>query len=803
MASPTSEDLDKLIIPDFSEFESEEFKKEIAIPYFKDIYKDLASQSDKKSAGINKVTIMSYSQLPGILAERFYSLLDANNDEYIDLREFVYILFKIYYSNFEAQVKLVFDIYDFDRDGQITKEDVRIILSYIPALRDKDKKKEKEGVFSQEGGGDENFETRIRIQEEISELVDLAFKDKQYLDLEGFQKFNEEVTSDMLVTVLQLLKEKLPCSDTFFQLQAKFESEAGISTDASSSKSGTEKTTESLKKQKSIASPRILKTLSPLAKQQSMKGEQPEAMSYLQKLAGVPAKAEDSKGIDDKDIKIDKFKKNKKRHGGDTVVTASAEPESPTAADGQVVRLANKNPEPRSLLLKNQPKNIFASPTSFLGGSGAVREDEKEEEDDEAILYEGEMMRKAKEDKLKKYYYKLTGKELRAYRKKEDTESKTMVNLISVFLRIEPEEVLDKKNTLFPFSLIFPNKERTFYLLSKDERDKWVSEIKKAIGYASLTDYYDVKDPVGKGKFGTVKLGIHKKTGKKVAIKVMKKKQMTLQDIELQKREIEILKICQHPSIIKLLDVFENQDYIYIIMEYLKGGDLFNYLEKRDFTISESKARELSHSIATGIFYLHSFGIAHRDLKPENILMTDESDDAQPKLVDFGLSKIVGPNEKCNDPFGTLSYVAPEVLLQKPYDKSVDLWSLGVIIYLLLSGTLPFDDDDDREIARQTIHDDVDFSYPIWKKIGGDVKTMIKKLLAKDKKDRMTLEEVLQHPWILKKSKTLLESRKKSGDASAAEQFKAFAMTEENLKEMKDKKKILIKLGNKFEVVNQ
>lgn len=357
-----------------------------------------------------------------------------------------------------------------------------------------------------------------------------------------------------------------------------------------------------------------------------------------------------------------------------------------------------------------------------------------------------------------------------------------MVNLISVFIRIEPEEQLDKKNTLYPFTLLFPNKERTYYLLGKDDREQWVSHIKKAIGYASLTDFYDVKDPIGKGKFGTVKLGVHKKTGKKVAIKVMKKKQMTLQDIELQKREIEILKICQHPNIIRLLDVFENQDYIYIVMEYLKGGDLFNYLEKRDFTITESKARELAHSIATGIFYLHSFGIAHRDLKPENILMTDESDEAQPKLVDFGLSKIVGPSEKCNDPFGTLSYVAPEVLLQKPYDKSVDLWSLGVIIYLLLSGTLPFDDDDDREIARQTIHDEVDFSYHVWKKIGTETKQMIKSLLEKDKDKRMNLEEVLQHPWILKKSKSIAGARKKSGENSVADQFKAFTMTEDSQK---------------------
>lgn len=780
--SPTI-DLDRLVIPDFSEIESEQFKKEVVIPYFKDIYKDLASRSDKKSAGINKVTIIDYCQLPGILAERFFSLLDANQDEYIDLREFVYILFKIYYSNFDNQVKLVFDIYDFDKDGYITKEDVRIILSYIPILKDVKRKIEKEGTFSQEGGGDENFETRIRIQEEISELLDLAFKGKDKLSLEDFQDVNENHTSDMLVTVLTLLRDKLPCSETFYKYQREFEEKMGK--DSSSSGGGSGK----IKKQKTIASPRILKSLSPLARQASGDyNENPEAVSYLQKLAGVPAKEEDAKGIDDKDIQLDKFKKNKKRQNAEVNIKKMEDPESPVVSSSEVVRLANKNPEPKSLLLKNRPKNIFASPTTFLTGSGAVREDESTEEDKESVEYEGEMMRKAKENKLKKYWYKLCDKELRVYKRKDDQTHKTMVNLISVFLKVEPDEPLDKKNTLYPFSLLFPNKERTFYLLSKDDRDKWVSEIKKAIGYASLTDFYEVKDAVGKGKFGTVKLGIHKKTGKKVAIKVMKKKQMTLQDIELQKREIEILKICQHPSIIKLLDVFENQDYIYIVMEYLKGGDLFNYLEKRDFTIPESKARELTHSIATGLFYLHSFGIAHRDLKPENILMTDESDEAQPKLVDFGLSKIVGPSEKCNDPFGTLSYVAPEVLLQKPYDKSVDLWSLGVIIYLLLSGTLPFDDDDDREIARQTIHDEVDFSYHVWKKIGSDVKDMIKRLLAKDKKDRMTLEEVLQHPWILKKSKTLLESRKKSGDTSTAEQFKAYSMTDTSYKGSEESK---------------
>lgn len=163
-----------------------------------------------------------------------------------------------------------------------------------------------------------------------------------------------------------------------------------------------------------------------------------------------------------------------------------------------------------------------------------------------------------------------------------------------------------------------------------------------------------MKEPLGKGKFGLVRAALHKKTNKTVAVKLMSKKEMTVSDVELQRREIEILKMCQHPHIIRLLDIFENQDNIYIVMENLSGGDLFTYLEKRKFTIPEARAKSLSHQIATALYYLHSFGVAHRDLKPENILMADNSEMSDLKIVDFGLSKIIGPNETSLDPFGTL-----------------------------------------------------------------------------------------------------------------------------------------------------
>ncbi len=171
-----------------------------------------------------------------------------------------------------------------------------------------------------------------------------------------------------------------------------------------------------------------------------------------------------------------------------------------------------------------------------------------------------------------------------------------MHSLIGVFLKDEAEEQLDSTTVLYPFKLIFPpNKARSYYLLNKADKDKWMDAIKNVIGYSNLFDFYVIKETLGKGKFGLVKSAIHKKTGKNVAVKVMSKKEMSVTDMELQRREIEILKMCQHPHIIRLLDIFENQDYIYIVMESLRGGDLFNYLEKRDFKLSEARAKELTH----------------------------------------------------------------------------------------------------------------------------------------------------------------------------------------------------------------
>ena len=365
------------------------------------------------------------------------------------------------------------------------------------------------------------------------------------------------------------------------------------------------------------------------------------------------------------------------------------------------------------------------------------------------INYQGKLY-KFVNDKFKELWFKLVYKDLFYYKNKTEKVHRGMHNLSGLFLQTQGlKEIKGRK--MFCFSISFPSKNRVYYCDNEQEYNNWIDVLKKATGYTNLLDLYNIKQKIGKGKFGLVKLGINKETNDKVAVKVMNKNNMDSSDLELVRTEIEILKICQHPYIIKLYDIFENIDYIYIIMEYCPGGDLFSYLQKRNFILGEEKVAIIMYKLCKAVFYVHSYGIAHRDIKPENVLLTSDDENADIRLLDFGLSKIVGPGQKCTEPYGTLTYCAPEIILDKPYLKSVDSWSLGVMTYLMLSGGLPFTGKDEHEIARNVVYSKVNFEKkPIWKVISNEAKDFISKLLDKDLKKRMEMTAALEHPWFKK-----------------------------------------------------
>lgn len=391
---------------------------------------------------------------------------------------------------------------------------------------------------------------------------------------------------------------------------------------------------------------------------------------------------------------------------------------------------------------------------------------------------QGYMYRKTKDKtKIKKYWYTIVGHEMYSFKNEESKVHKTMHSMTGVYICEEEIETMQdagsKSLSLYPIKLVFPHKYRLYYFMEQIDRTKWIEALREAAGYRAVTDYYEVsKKVLGKGKFGIVKLATHIKTKKEVAIKMVSKTEMSPEDLELQRNEIEILKVCQHPSIIRLLDIFENETDIYLVMEYMKGGDLFDYLQRRDFTVSEKTACNFAHQIATAIFYLHSYGVAHRDLKPENIIVSDDSDTPSIKITDFGLSKIVGPKETSKEPFGTLSYAAPEILQGMQYNKAVDVWSFGIILFLILSGCLPFDDDDDKLTAHNTVYKDPDLYGDHMKDVSKDALDLIKKCLEKKPSERLKIMKLLEHKWFSQANKQLSDLRKTS--EKQGEAFKAY-----------------------------
>jgi serine/threonine protein kinase len=158
-----------------------------------------------------------------------------------------------------------------------------------------------------------------------------------------------------------------------------------------------------------------------------------------------------------------------------------------------------------------------------------------------------------------------------------------------------------------------------------------------------------------------------------------------------------------------MVDEFETIDQIFLVLEYLEGGDLFDYLKSRDFKTSQSQQFRIMEGIASAVQYLHGIGVIHRDLKLENVMMSSNTDQAQPRLVDFGLSIILGAGQTQCEIYGTEGYMSPEMYYQKPYYKEVDMWSLGILYYAIISGFMPFEQEDIEKIVKMTNKNFINF----------------------------------------------------------------------------------------------
>lgn len=292
-------------------------------------------------------------------------------------------------------------------------------------------------------------------------------------------------------------------------------------------------------------------------------------------------------------------------------------------------------------------------------------------------------------------------------------------------------------------------KKKMYFLRCETSEDceRWVQLLRKA-KTLELKDIYQTVRTLGISESNGTRVieAKHHVTGQRVAIKIIDKTQC---ESKLLQTEIKVLKQIKHECVVQLYDIFETRSYLHLIMELCEGGELFSQLVSlgEGGHYDEVQCCKIIHQIARGVKYMHSNGIVHRDLKPENILCTDNTLE-EVKIADFGISKGLRTKQThMKTTCRTLSYLAPEVLKGWPYDRRVDHWSLGVIMYLLLSGKPPFDATGDSRLTKSILNDDISLDTKDWDHVSAPAKNLVKKLLSKDPNERGTLDDVLKLTW--------------------------------------------------------
>jgi calcium-dependent protein kinase len=315
-----------------------------------------------------------------------------------------------------------------------------------------------------------------------------------------------------------------------------------------------------------------------------------------------------------------------------------------------------------------------------------------------------------------------------------------------VFFRVMETMVPSKANSMHHARLMYAAQK------TRQTSSLYQNFVRENFTGGSCSEVYEVhgSSKLGKGSYGSVYLATHRVTGDERAVKVMNVDRITSYYLRKLHTEIAILKSLDHPNIIKLQDVFFGKRSVYIVTDLCRGGELFELLnsgKNQGFVFREDRASKLMKDMLSAVHYLHENGIVHRDLKLENFLFEDNNANSSLILIDFGLSKHFTPEERLTQKVGSCYYTAPEVL-NGNYDCRCDIWSLGVLCYMLLSGSPPFYGKSVEDVYQAILTKDASFADKKFKHVSNCCMDFMKRLLVRDPRYRMTTGEALLHPFI-------------------------------------------------------
>jgi hypothetical protein len=681
-------------------------KLDILKAFLCEIFNDLSAKpiltkdkTDKKQ--VQQDSFITFIGLPYFLGERIFTVLAKGNKKVIQQTDFVEGLVKLYNGNLAEAQEIIFNILDFDNDGFIVAQDVRLLLSFLCKNKD------------QTGRHD-----CIKI------LIDKFFMGKECMNFEGFTRVVENKYSDIFLILICFIYENKLYNDKLLEIynlgQSKVET--------------------------------VLSNYNPISKELnvSSKKELIFPSSALRADFGI-------------NTDFRKFLK------GETVIDAQMNEELRELENFEIgeidleslikqpgIKFSDYGDDEYSNL--TGLKGIEKSKTLNIGYKHSSGADSKYASTKASVnINLNESVIQLPEGDIEDYVYNLTkgkkrfwlvlcGRDLLYFKKDNKLILKGLHNLANAFLNDDIKEVIKDDIKFYYFSIIFPSKERLFGFKNLEQCKKWVNMLKLNLNHRSIDDYYKQHEQIGKGSYGIVKLGHCRQTGRKVAIKVILKGKYE-DKIGLVKNELEILKFCKHTNIVEYIDSFETSEHIYIVTEYFGCGDLLSYLEFNNAN-NESRVKQIIKQIALGVEYLHSHGIMHRDLKPMNILVSDFGQFPKIKIIDFGFSGLFGHGELFDEIVGTIHFSAPELLQRQGYNYKIDLWSLGVMLYYLILGYFPFDDE--RRSKNAVVRKILGGEYVIPRCVNFFIKDLIYCCLEKDFDKRINIKDFLDHSWFNK-----------------------------------------------------
>ena len=743
--------------------------------------------------GISLRNFLQYFDIQEFMCERIFNYLDKSKSGKLTKNEFVNGIYTIFFGSIEELYKMVFFMCDFINNNKIHKFNMKLLLSYIPVKTFEEQQKNCKQINSIINNYFINLDKKypdkeIKINQEINyDLYENSIE--EYINDESKQdpiNFNNNGSFLLFINLISYIYQNHPFSTEnmnyckfiknkflmkipqvrypdrnnalkFSETFGKGTLKVGLGFDEANSQR---------EKQKNNYSKEKINKDAKDSKQSNQRASSfHNSKIKKSKNNNVNININNIK-ISDEEIDIingtndDNKNKTKSKYAKNTVST-----EEKFLSQTLKGKKSHKEVIPSHPYHLSPTKQRKAKPlgnydsNKNIEGIVLIEEDGDNKKGEE---YSDIIFKFCDEDNskyIKKYYACIQGKEILFFSSKVKNELCSIWN-ISKTIIITGDKTSVSKYSYYPVKFI--NYNNSFYILYLEEQEKqklFANKCKEVTNFLKIEDLYEFKEKIGEGHFGTVKRCIEKKSGEEYAVKIMNKNKIKPQDLDLVIKERNYLCLIKHPNIVSLIQDFEDENCLYFVMEYFKGGDLGKYLSK----VKDNKEKNLERIagkiikiIAQGVQYLNQFGIVHRDLKPENIVFGKENEIKSIKIIDLGVCITLPYGKMSSEAIGTLAYIAPEMYTHKDYSYKVDVWSIGILLYYLVTGgILPFDDEknDEDVLAKKVVYTHQEYPEQYFGDKSKSLISVIDKALEKNPEKRITINNFLNEEWLSKYSK--------------------------------------------------